>query len=277
MILTMHTLNTMHCNVLTEIRLASETGHDGLEIIAAKLVRYLDQGLQAEDLTPIFTKYGVRPICINPLAHIERNEESARKQLMTEAERLSTAAQAIKCPTIQLLPSCALEGRPWKDVLALTARNVAEIADIGRQYVIRFQIEPVAWAPIHSLSQTLELIQKSGRDNVGLLIDFWHLWAGEETSPDEVVKLNPSIIYGVHFCDGKRIPKDRPWTEGEVRGYLPGDGDVPIKDWTTAVKATGYDGSWSPELFSPRHWEWDLEELTLECKSRMLQYLSDSP
>jgi hypothetical protein len=66
MILTMHTLNTMHCNVLTEIRLAGETGHDGLEIIAAKLVRYLDQGLQAEDLTPIFTKYGVRPI-LQPL------------------------------------------------------------------------------------------------------------------------------------------------------------------------------------------------------------------
>jgi len=40
-----------------------------------------------------------------------------------------------------------------------------------------------------------------------MVIDFWQLWAGEETTPDEVAKLDSSLIYGVHFCDGIRHVK----------------------------------------------------------------------
>ena len=273
-IVTMHGLSTMHCNVVTEIRLARETGYDGLEIIESKLLRYLDQGFKAEELIPLFKKYDIRPICINALKDIERVEEIPRKQLMADAERLSAAAGAIGCPTVQLVPFCGLEGRPWCEVLELTARNVRDIADIGKRHGVRFQLEPIAWSPIHSLSQGLELIREACRDNVGTVIDFWHLWAGGETTPDDVAKLNSSMITGIHFCDGKRIPKGQPWTEPGLRGYLPGEGDIPIKDWVAAVKATGYDGSWSSELLSPRHWEWDLAEIALECKKRMLMYMS---
>jgi sugar phosphate isomerase/epimerase len=276
MILTMHGLTTMHCNIVTDIRLARETGHDGLEIGAEKLLRYLDSGLRAEDLTAIFARYDIRPICINALTHIEQIEDMERKELMAAAERLSAVAEIISCPTIQLVSLCGFEGRPLEEVLELTALNLAEIADIGKRHGVRFQLEPVAWAPIHSLSHALTLIERADRDNVGIVVDFWHLWAGGETSPAEVARLDPSIIYEVHFCDGKRIPKDRLWTEGALRGYLPGDGDIPIRAWTAAVKKTGFDGSWAVELFSPQHWEWDLNEVTSESKRRILEYLAGS-
>jgi sugar phosphate isomerase/epimerase len=263
----------MHCNIVTEIRLAREAGYDGLEIVETKLLRYLDQGPKAEDLVPVFEKHGIQPICINALKNVERIEESGRKELMAEAERLCASAKAINCPTIQLVPFCGLQGRCWKEVLELTARNVAEIADIGKSYGMRFQLEPIAWSPIRSLSQSLELFEKIDRDNVGMVIDFWHLWAGEATVPEDVAELDPSLIYGIHFCDGKQIPKDQSWTEFSLRGYLPGDGEIPIHHWVAAVKSTGYDGSWSLELVSPTHWEWDMQELAIECKSRMNKYL----
>ena len=61
------------------------------------------------------------------------------------------------------------------------------------------------------------------------------------------------MIYGVHFCDGKRREGLTVNDEAELRGFLIDEGDIPIKDWVDAVKATGYDGTWSAETYSPAH------------------------
>ena len=272
MIVTMHGLSTMHCNATTEIRMAKETGYEAVELVETKLLRYMDQGFSAEDLVPLLKQHDIRVVCINALKGVERVVPDERKQLMAEAERICAAAEALSCPVVQLVPFCGLAGRPYSEVIDLTAKNVADIADVGKQHGIRFQLEPIAWSPIHSLKQSLELIDKVDRDNVGMVIDFWHLWAGEETSPEEVARLDKSMICGVHFCDGKRIPKGTDWTEEGCRGFLPGEGDIPVQEWVAAVKATGFDGTWSSELLSPKHWEWDLWQIADECRRLMIEY-----
>ena len=123
MIVTMHGLTTMHCNLKTDIRIAREAGYDGLEIIESKLLRYLDRGFKAEELTPLFETYSIRPVCINALKDIERTGVKEREALLAEAERLCAAAEAIGCPTIQLVPFCGLEGEAWEVVLRITARK----------------------------------------------------------------------------------------------------------------------------------------------------------
>ena len=272
MIPTMHGLSTMHCNILTDIRIAQEIGYEGLEIFVPKLLRYLDCGYKAEDLVPVFEAHSIRPVCLNALVDIERVDPKGRRDVLAEAERLCTAAKVLGCPTIQLVAFCGLQGRPWKEVVDLTARNVADIADIGKPHGVRFQLEPIAWSPIHSLSGSLELIDRAGRDNVGVVVDFWHLSAGGKTKPDDVAKLDKSLIYGVHFCDGIRHKEDTRWVEEDLRGFLPGEGEIPIQEWVAAVKSTGFDGVWSSELYSPKHWEWDLWQIARECKRRMECY-----
>ncbi|MDO8685138.1 MAG: sugar phosphate isomerase/epimerase family protein [Clostridiales bacterium] len=274
MIKAMHGLSTMHCNIKTDIRLARESGFEALEVVDSKLLRYMDCGYCVEELNILFEKYSIKPICINALKNVERVRPNEYGQLMDEAKRLIFAAEKMKCPTIQLVPFCGLEGRPWKEVLKLTARNIADIADIGKKHGIRFQLEPIAWSPIHSISQSLQVIEEAGRDNVGMVIDFWHLRAGGETTPDDVAELDKSIIYGVHFCDGVMHKPDTEWVEVELRSFLPGDGEIPVKEWVDAVKSTGFDGVWSSELLSPKHWEWDLLEIAKETNLRMEKYLT---
>jgi sugar phosphate isomerase/epimerase len=139
---------------------------------------------------------------------------------------------------------------------------------------VQFQLEPIAFSPVHSLWQSLEVIDDAGRDNVGMVIDFWHLYAGGETTPDDVAKLDKSVIYGVHFCDGVAHEEGTEWDEPALRGYLAGEGEIPVQEWVDAVLATGFDGVWSSELLSTRHWEWDLWELAVECRHRLEQYVS---
>ncbi len=275
MIFTLHAISTFYSNALTDVHIAREAGFEGYEILETRLLRFLDQGYTAGDLRAAFDRYQVRPVCINALKDVERFLPAERQKLLQEAERLCAAAEGLGFPTIQLLPLCRLQGLPWREVLELTAHNVAEIADIGREHGVRFQLEPVAWSPVHSLSQALEVVAAAGRDNVGLVIDFWHLWATGETLPAEVARLDRRLIYGIHFCDGKKpVDPTKAWDEFALRSYLPGEGDVPIGAWVAAVKATGYDGSWSSELISPKHWEWDLLELARRTRSLMAKYVN---
>ena len=274
MIYTLHGISTMYSNVHTDIRLARDAGYDGYEILESKLLRYLDQGYKAGELLAAFKKFRIIPVCINALKDVDRIEPNERLQLLQEAERLCSAAEVLGVPTIQLVAFGRLKGLPWAQILELMAHNVADIADIGQKYGVRFQLEPIAWSPMHSLSQSLELIRAVGRDNVGMVIDFWHLWAGEETRPEEVAQLNSQMIYGIHFCDGKKPHQGgADWDELSLRSYLPGEGDIPIRDWVDAVLATGYDGSWSSELLSPKHWEWDLLEIARTNLSLMENYV----
>jgi sugar phosphate isomerase/epimerase len=273
MIITMHGLTTMHCNLRTEIRIAHEAGYDALEMTVAKLERYLDVGLKVEDLIPVFEKYAISPVMLNALYPIEFTEPREREAVLARADRLCTAAEVLGCPTIQVVPLSKYEGRPWPEVLHLTAGNLMEIADIGKRHGVQFQVEPVAWAPIHSLSQSLQLIEETGRDNVAMVIDFWHLSAGGETTPNEVAKLRGSQIYGVHFCDGLLHTPGTEWDEYALRSFLPGEGVIPIREWVAAVKATGFDGVWSGELLSPKHWEWDLLELAIKSRQLMESYI----
>ena len=273
MIIAQHALTTMHCNCMTEARIAKDLGYGGIEFLASKIHRYLDNGHDIAALAKACSAAKTPAVCINALADADRLDTLEHSQLLAECEKLSAAAAGLRCPTIQLVFRERLAGRPWPEVRKLTAANAAKIADIGKQYGVRFQLEPLAWAPMRSLAQSLEVIDEAQRDNLGMVIDFWHLWAGGATSPDDVARLDKRMIYGVHFCDGKRKPGLTVNDEAQLRAYLPGDGDIDVQAWTDAVKATGYDGSWSAETYSPPHWELDLYDLARDCKQLMEHYI----
>jgi sugar phosphate isomerase/epimerase len=273
MILAMHSLTTMHCNCMTEVRIAKDLGYGGIEYCVSKIHRYLDYGQGIDRLAGACREAGLPVVCFNALDHCDRLDVLEHSQLLAECERLCAAAEALKCPTVQLVFRERFQGRPWSEVRKLTAANAARLADIGKEHGIRFQLEPLAWGPMHSLSQSLEVIDEAGRDNIGMVIDFWHLWAGGETAPDDVARLDKNQIYGVHFCDGKTKPGLTDSDEWRLRAYWPGEGDIEVRDWVAAVKSTGYDGYWSGEMYSFVHWELDLYDAAQEGKKRMEQFI----
>ena len=273
MILAQHALTTMHCNCMTEVRMAKDLEYGGIEFLGAKIHRFIDNGADLNKLNQLCKKDGIIPVCINALDHSDRYEGIELEQLLNECEKLCNAAKILECPTLQVVFRERYKGKTWNEVCNLTTNNLIKLADIAKEYNVTLQIEPLAWAPMNSLNQCLEVIDKAGKSNVGVVIDFWHLWAGGQTTPKDVSDLDSNFITGVHFCDGVRKDNITGDDEGELRSYLPGDGDVDVQEWTDAVKSTGYNGSWSAETYSPIHWEMDLYELSSECKKLMEKYI----
>jgi len=273
--MTLHGQTTLYSNIVSDIRIAREAGYEALELSTPKLLRYLDAGLKPEELLTVFEEYSIKPACIDILADVERIDKEGHRKVLEEAEYLCSIACALGCPTIQLNAFNRLKGRPLKEIISLTAKNISEIADIGQRSGIHFQFEGCAWTPIHSISTYMQLIDKTDRDNVGVVIDIWHLWAGNETSPDQIAEIDRSLIYGVHIADGKKPRKGASWpAEQTLRDFMPGDGDIPLIEWVQAIKATGFDGFCAGEILGHTLWERDHREIAQDMRERMQRLIS---
>lgn len=268
----LHGISTHYCNIITDARIARDTGYDSLELLSAKLVRYLDNGGTTQKLKQLADGYGLSVGCVNALLEMERHKGDERKTMLAEATRLTRAAAELECPTVQILALYGLEDKPEAEMMDILTENVSDIASIGEEYGVRYQIEVIAFTQFRTLAQGLELIKRVGKKNVGMVIDFWHLYAAG-TLPEEVARMDKELIYGVHFCDG-RLPKPgEAWDQMVLRNYMPGEGEIDIPAWVKAVKDAGYDGMWSAELFSPNRWEHDLYEIATQCRENMEKYI----
>ncbi|MBB3306938.1 MULTISPECIES: sugar phosphate isomerase/epimerase family protein [Enterobacterales] len=271
--LSLHGVSVWYSNAVTQLRIAHETGFSGLEILPEHLYRYLENGGSYAAYRELMAKYSVDITCINALKRIGRHEPQARAELLREAEKICQAAVELRCPVVQIMALTELDHLSAAERDAILLENISAIADIGAPHGIKFQIEVVAFTAFNSLQHALDLIKQSGKDNLGVVVDFWHLHAGGGTTPAEVARMDKDLIYGVHFCDGRAAKPGEAWDEWVQRDYAPGEGDVDIAAWVAAVKATGYDGVWSPELLSPQNWEDDLWDISRHCYEDMNKYI----
>ncbi len=181
--------------------------------------------------------------------------------MLAEAEALTELAAGIGASFIQVLsgpvqPDGAYRGpgglsrAERRDVTASALRSIARI---GAPYGISYYLEPIAWTPLAPLAEAVDAVEAADCDNVGLVLDFWHLWQAGAT-PDEVARLERRLIFGVDFADSLGAPGS-PGPGQHSRRVWPGDGNIPLAEWVAAVRATGFDGWWDNELYSPLHWE----------------------
>ena len=259
----LHTGSIMYTNLMTDIRVARETGYDAIEFCIPKLVRYLEAGYRAEELLPELGS--LRLAVINSFLHIERQGADERRALREQCERLCRVAHTLGCPSLQVVALNGLQGEPWPEIRIKMGQSLAELADIAAPFGVTLALEPVSFTPLRTLGQGLEVLESAGRDNVGLCLDTFHLWTGG-TPWEEVAALDPAIIVVAHISDVMAMQGDV-WSDAD-RDVLPGDGILPLQEGIEAIRASGYDGLWCVEMLGAYHWEWDPFVLARELKER---------
>ena len=258
----LHGMCSLHSNVMSDIRLARNTGYEGLEIHTDKLWRYINAGMTAQTLKQQLDKFDITPSAIDIIGSVEVTGRDDQAKLFKSAETLCDFARQIDASTIQLNAFEALNGLSIENNIELTAKNIRSIADVGQQYGVRYQFEGAAWTPIAALEDFYRLSDAVSRDNFGLVIDTWHLWASRGATPEQIAKIDKAQIYNVHLSDGIRLGNNAPWPdEKSLRGYFLGQGNIPLREWVDAIIATGYDGFFAAEFLNDRMWEHDHTEV----------------
>lgn len=284
--LILHSLATRHLPLTMDLAIVRDLGFDGLETSASKIKAFLDAGFSKEELRQRISNVDIPGIGF--LIDIERQGDDKRA-LMREAEEIFQLASAVGAKAVEVItgpldvsvltqPREAVRGLyrglidlPAETQISLTSANLAELADMAAAHGLLLYLEALSWTPLNSIDRQLKVLEKTNRDNVRILIDFWHCYTSGET-PERVSRLDKNLLYGVHICDSLEFPGGVP-NENVLRDVATGSGVLNLKEWVDAVKATGYAGWWSCELFSKRQHQENGYDVALGLKTLMRELI----
>ncbi|WP_138471945.1 sugar phosphate isomerase/epimerase [Poseidonocella sp. HB161398] len=261
-----HGLVSRHSTLSTDLEIMRQTGFEGLEVSAAKMKAALDAGISGEELRSWFRD--VRVPGIGFLLDVERHGTDA-DALMCDAEEMFRLASIAGAEGVQVITGPVEleavkslgEGRAWPgyagvlglprdEQMRILSASLARLADAAAAHGLLIYLEALAWLPLNRLADQVEAIARADRGNLRLVVDFWHCHASGDT-PEDVARLDPRLIHGVHFCDSRFHGGGVP-DESVLRDVATGQGVLNLRDWSDAVKSTGYNGWWSCELFCRR-------------------------
>ncbi len=271
MILAFHGATTITRDLETDVPITARAGFKALEVWAAKMDPYLAKHSTA-DLKALFSDHRVMPLTFNSIEFIAfRGKEFV--QVEARLHELGRIAKAIGCPTIVVVPSPSPDrNMPWADVKAEYVKVLRALSDIARQYSIglSFEFLGFGWCSVRTPRAAFEIIQSTGRDNIGLTIDAAHFYGGGGLL-SELDQLDPKRIFAFHLNDLEDTPKEA-ITDGTR--LLPGLGVIPLDSLCERLKRIGYLGPCSIELFRPEYWNWDPQELAIKARQAAVKVLS---
>ncbi|MFI0727816.1 sugar phosphate isomerase/epimerase family protein [Streptomyces sp. NPDC021225] len=150
------------------------------------------------------------------------------------------------------------------------ADALAELAPYAAERGVRLAIEPLhpMYASdrcvVSTLAQALDLAERFPADQVGVVVDTYHLW-WDDTVADQIARAGA----GGRIASFQLADWITPLPEGVLlgRGQL-GDGAVDFRWFRERVDATGFDGPIEVEIFNPALWARDGAEVLAEVADR---------
>jgi 2-keto-myo-inositol isomerase len=265
---------TMRADLATDLHAAKAAGFDYLEIWAAKLRAFLKERSTAE-LRDLFVEAGLSPLSINSIEHVTFRDATAYESIKRECEELSRIAAAVGCPCIVLVPGRLPNGGASRaNVIAESVRVLHELCDIAAAHNVSLAFEFLGQTDcsVPTLDLAHEIVREVGRDNLGLVIDSFHFYAGNSTF-EMIEDLDPSLIQIFHINDAEDLPR----TQLEDRHrLLPGLGILPLQQMIAAFRKIGYDKVASVEIFRPEYWERDPFELARDAHAATERVISQN-
>lgn len=226
------------------IEAASKAGYTGIgfgdkdlkhwgRVYPPKVVKSIlaDNGIHYVELEMLFGWYSD--------GEERKKSDSARADLLTWSEGL--AARHIKVGT-------DLSDRHWDiDFMAGEfARLCAQAADVGT----RIALEPMPVTTLKTPSEVLDMIDRSGVENGGVLLDIMHMVRGRIPF-ESLAKLPGDRVFAVELGDGLAQPVENDIVvDGTGYRRRPGDGEFDVTGFISAVRASGFDRPFGTEILS---------------------------
>ena len=266
-----HGATSMTSDLETDVGATAHAGLRALELWAGKIDTYL-AGHSLADLKALLDDNGVAPMSINSIEFISfRGDEYPR--IKARCRAMCQMAEAIGCPTVVVVPSpTPSRETTWDEIVQEHVTVLRDLGDIAAEFGVRlsFELLGFGWCSVRTPRGAWEIVQKTGRDNVGLVVDCAHLYGGGGLV-DELDALDPAQIFTFHLDDLEDVPKE---AITDAKRLLPGLGVIPLDDICRRLQRIGFNGDCSVELFRPEYWQWDPRELALKAREAAEKVLS---
>jgi sugar phosphate isomerase/epimerase len=145
----------------------------------------------------------------------------------------------------------------YSESLDAFAEHVRDVAATAEPYGVALALE-VNWCELSRSFRTVaDLTKRIDRDNVGVVWDPAHFFSTPSRLSD-LDDLHGRVVHAhlndmaTEFVEVVDINGDR---------VIPGEGGLPLREWTDKIAACGYDGWHCVELFNEALWKEDLETI----------------
>ena len=182
-------------------------------------------------------------------------DPTVRRHAHEENLRALDETAILGAPTLVLVPGGLPEGdRDLAGARTRATESVAALAPEAADRGVRLGIEPMHpifaadRGVVSSLAQALDIAEQLPADQVGVVVDTFHLW-WEPGVLEQIARAGDRIVSYQVGDWITPLPPDALLSRGMV-----GDGHVDFTALTTAVAATGYAGDVEVEIFNADIW-----------------------
>lgn len=261
---------TMHADLETDIRAASEAGYELLEIWAAKLREFL-KSKTTDDLKELLEEHDLEPYSINSIEHITFRTAEDYEKIKAECEELCKIAGEIDCPYVVVVPGKLPENATKDEIIEESVKVLNELGDIAEKHNVSLAFEFLGQTDcsVQTLDLCNEIVEKVDRENIGNVIDTFHFYAGN-SSFEAIEKMKPEKLFIFHINDAENLPKEQ---LTDAHRVYPGEGILPIKEIKAKFDEIGYDRMVSIEIFRPEYWNEDPFEVAKKARRATMDVL----
>lgn len=257
-----------------DLVLLEKYGYDYIEIRLDMLREYLKMH-SLDDLKAFFSRNRLKPYAFNSIENINFCSPEKWEEVKDLLVFACEAARAIGNPYIVVVPTMGpeMKDKTVQEVFDDSVRVLSDLAAIARGYGVKLAFEPIGdrrWC-VRSLAQCLEIVKAIDDECVGIALDAFNLYLYDKLADIDTIDLVPlEKIFVYHIDDCEDLPLG---VLDHCHRLFPGDGVIPLSAITHKLKAKGYEGIASVELFRPEYWQMDAEDVMREAAEKTRRYL----
>ncbi len=231
---------------MQRLRAARKAGFSGIEFFHSDC---LNSGLTFREIRAVMDDLGLIAESLQPLRGFEGATGDERHLALEDARRIFAAACELGAPIVGV---CASE-RASAVTVNQAVPELQALAGLAKEHGLKIGYEALSWsAKIHKLADAWRVVELSDIDNLGIVIDAFHMgMRGEPVSLVEPIPLHK--IFMVQLSD-TQSPEGMPLIEvSRHHRCMPGDGRLPVAGLMGLLKSRGYAGPVTLELFSDHY------------------------
>ncbi|MBL8270735.1 bifunctional sugar phosphate isomerase/epimerase/4-hydroxyphenylpyruvate dioxygenase family protein [Steroidobacter sp.] len=250
-----------------KLQAIADAGFDGVELVETDLHTY--DGT-ARDVGRTLRELGLTCTAFQRVSDFEGMSAAIRSRSFGLIERRFDAMEQVGTDLLIVGSNASLATSGDRQRIV---EDFHELAERAHARGMRIGYEALAWGRyIFDHREAWSVVKETNHSALGLVLGSFHSLARNvpmESLPD----IDPAKIFLVHLADAPVIQMDfRSWSR-HYR-YLPGQGELDLEAYVAALRARGYDGIWSLEIFNDR-FRASAAATTAVDGMRSLRYIED--
>jgi 4-hydroxyphenylpyruvate dioxygenase len=249
----------------TKLRAIADAGFEHVEIFESDLLASPEP---VDVIGAMMRDLGLTCVAFQPFRDFEGMPAAMRDRVFDRAERKFDVLEMLG--TDLMLVSANVSPH----ALADRGRIVDDFRELGARATargLRVAFEPLAWARhVRDHRDAWEIVRQVDHPAVGLALDaFSSLAPGIPV--DSLKTIRAEKLFHVQIADAPKLAMD-PLSWSRHFRCMPGQGDLPLLEFVSALRGIGYDGVLSLEIFNDRFRAGSTAEVALDGM-RSLDYL----